>query len=454
MSRPTIAVIGSGIAGMGAAWLLQRHYPVTLYEAAGRIGGHTNTVEVDDPRGPTPVDTGFIVHNRRNYPHLCALFDTLGVATQPGEMSFAVSVDGGRLEYSGTNLNGLFGQRSNLARPGFHRMLFDIARFNRTAKRLAWEGGDESEALEAFLARLKLGADFRDHYLLPMAAAIWSCPTRSMLAFPAVSLARFFDNHGLLNLQDRPQWRTVTGGSAAYVRALTAPYAEGIRLASPVARVLSEADGVRVIEADGSARRFDQVVIAAHADEARRMLPASDRRAALLASFRYQANRAVLHSDRALMPRRGRVWSSWNYLASSCTRPGDGDPGVSVTYWMNLLQRLDCERDYFVSLNPLEEPARRDVIAEFDYSHPVFDAAAMAAQRRLPALNGERGIWLAGSYLGYGFHEDALRSAVDVARRLGAAPPWDGDHDRETSFVPEVPAALDRAARVAVQAPA
>lgn len=444
MHQSRIAVVGTGIAGMASAWLLSRHHEVTVYEAEGRIGGHTNTVLVDDPAGATPVDTGFIVHNRENYPHLSALFRALGVATQPGEMSFAVSVDGGRLEYSGTNLNGLFGQRRNLARPGFHGMLLHIARFNRAARRLAREGGDPRESLGAFLDRLRLGQGFREHYLLPMAAAIWSCPTGAMLDFPALSLARFYDNHGLLSLNDRPQWYTVSGGSVEYVRAITAPYANAIRRAAPVVRVETHAGGVRVVEESGASESYDQVVIAAHADQARNLLDARDPRQHLLASFRYQDNRAVLHHDPALMPRRRRVWSSWNYLSQSEV----GGNQVSVTYWMNLLQRLTCQRDYFVSLNPVREPDPRAVLAEFAYSHPVFDSEAMRAQETLPRVNGHGGVWLAGSYFGYGFHEDALRSALDVARRLGSAPPWDDASTLETQAVTGEDV-LDRAARVA-----
>lgn len=421
MQKPHIAVIGTGIAGLASAWLLSRAAEVTVYEADARVGGHSNTVTVDDPLGPVAVDTGFIVHNRSNYPQLCALFDALGVLTQPGEMSFAVSVDHGRLEYSGSSLNGLFGQRRNLLRPGFHRMLLDIARFNRAGKRLAREGGDERESLGAFLDRHRLGGAMREHYLLPMAAAIWSCPPATMLDFPALSLVRFYDNHGLLNINERPQWLTVTGGSARYVHAIMAPWARRLRLATPVTRVLAQpVGGVRVLDAHGGEQRFEQVVIATHADQARRILGDDDVRARLLDAFRYQQNRAVLHCDQALMPRRRRVWSAWNYLAHARQAPAR----VSVTYWMNLLQRLHAARDYFVSLNPLREPDSSQVIAQFDYSHPVFDAGAMEAQRRLPQFNGIGDIWLAGSYFGHGFHEDALRSALDVSARLGQPAPW------------------------------
>lgn len=424
MHTPRIAVIGTGIAGMASAWLLSRRCEVTVYEADSHVGGHSNTVMLDDPRGPSAVDTGFIVHNRLNYPQLSALFQRLGVATQPGEMSFAVSLDAGRLEYSGTGLNGLFGQRRNLLRPAFHRMLVDIVRFNRAGKRLAREGGDEAEPLGAFLDRHRLRDALRDQYLLPMAAAIWSCPPAAMLDFPALSLVRFYDNHGLLNLDERPQWRTVSGGSVQYVRAIMAPLADRLRLATPVTQVVAGNGTLRVLDARGGDACLDHVVIATHADQARRMLPDGDLRARLLGAFGYQDNHAVLHTDRALMPRRRRVWSAWNYLATG----GQAQQRVSVTYWMNLLQRLRCEREYFVSLNPLREPQAGTVLARFDYSHPVFDAAAMAAQTRLPEVNGQGGVWLAGSYFGHGFHEDALCSAVDVATRLDAPPPWSG-HD-------------------------
>lgn len=445
MHKPRIAVIGTGIAGMASAWLLSRRCEVTLYEADARVGGHSNTVMVDDPSGPCAVDAGFIVHNRRNYPQLSALFQTLGVATQPGEMSFAVSLDAGRLEYSGTSLNGLFGQRSNLLRPAFHRMLLDIVRFNSAGKRLARQGGDAAESLGAFLDRHRFDSAMRDQYLLPMAAAIWSCPPAAMLDFPALSLVRFYDNHGLLNLNDRPQWRTVSGGSTQYVRAIIAPLADRLRLATPVTQVVADNGTLRVLDARGGDECFDQVVIATHADQARRLLPHGDLRARLLGAFRYQDNHAVLHTDRALMPRRRRVWSAWNYLATSEQASEQASQQVSVSYWMNLLQRLHCAREYFVSLNPLHEPRADTVVARFDYSHPVFDAAAMAAQTRLPEVNGQDGVWLAGSYFGHGFHEDALCSAVEVATRLGAPAPW-SEH--------EAPRAQGARGRVASIAPA
>lgn len=444
--NPRIAVIGTGIAGMASAWLLSRRCEVTLYEADARAGGHSNTVMVDDPGGPCAVDTGFIVHNRLNYPQLSALFQTLGVATQPGEMSFAVSLDAGRLEYSGTSLNGLFGQRSNLLRPAFHRMLIDIVRFNRAGKRLARQGGDAAESLGAFLDRHRFGSAMRDQYLLPMAAAIWSCPPTAMLDFPALSLARFYENHGLLNLNDRPQWRTVSGGSTQYVRAIIAPLADRLRLATPVTQVVAGNGTLRVLDARGGEECFDQVVIATHADQARRLLPDGDLRARLLGAFRYQDNHAVLHTDRALMPRRRRVWSAWNYLATGGGQAAQqASQQVSVSYWMNLLQCLRCAREYFVSLNPLYEPRADTVVARFDYSHPVFDAAAMAAQKRLPEVNGQDGVWLAGSYFGHGFHEDALCSAVEVATQLGAPAPW-SEH--------EAPRARDARGRAASIAPA
>ena len=446
MSRPSLAVIGSGIAGLGAAWLLHRHFDLRVFEAEPRIGGHSNTVTVHDGHNELPVDTGFIVFNPVNYPNLTTLFERLDVPTAATDMSFAVSVDHGRLEYSGTNLAGLFAQPRNLVRPAFHRMLVDIVRFNRAARALARDSTLGAEMpLGDFLDALRVGHAMRDHYLLPMAAAIWSCSTAAMLDFPARSLARFFDNHGLLNINDRPQWHTVRGGSRAYIERLTAPFADCIERGDRVVSVQPGRGGVMVRTESGRRSRFDHVVIAAHADQALEMLSTpSDRQRALLSRFRYQSNRAVLHRDARLMPRRRRVWSSWNYLRDGQHQRADA---VSVTYWMNALQPLATRQDYFVSLNPLDEPAERLTDAEFEYMHPVFDAQAVAAQAALREIQGEGNVWLCGSYFGYGFHEDGLSSALEVAARLGVDAPWNVAGSRRAVAVDGHAAALPSAPR-------
>lgn len=420
-----VAVIGAGIAGLGAAYMLRRRRRVTLYERNDYLGGHSNTVEVALDGRRIPVDTGFIVYNERNYPNLTRLFAHLAVPTEPSEMSFAVSIESGvgraPLEYGGGSLGQLFAQKRNLVNPRFLGMIADILRFFSSARGLIDADADPVMSLGAFLARGRYGDMFVYDHLLPMAAAIWSCPLKTMLDFPALSFARFFHNHGLLSLSNRPSWRTVSGGSREYVRLLAMTLdAERLPAATKVSR---EGAGVVVRDVRGGSRRFDQVVVATHADEALALLdrPNPDE-TALLGAFRYQRNRAILHGDDRLMPRDRRVWSSWNYMAVGAR---DTERRVAVTYWMNLLQNINDAPPLFVSLNPIVEPRPERVHASFDYDHPIFDIAAIDAQKRLDRIQGLNRIWYCGSYCGYGFHEDGLSSAVAVARALGTAPPWE-----------------------------
>jgi predicted NAD/FAD-binding protein len=424
MNRPgqRIAVVGGGISGLGAALALGARHDVTVYEAESRPGGHSNTVEVAAGGRTIPVDTGFIVYNLDTYPNLIALFAHLGVATQASDMSFAVSADGGALEYSGTDINGLFAQRINLVRPRFLGMVRDVLRFYREAPGLL-VGPPSRQTLGEYLEQGRYGRTFVEDHLLPMAAAIWSCPTATMLGFPAVSFVRFCQNHGLLRIRDRPQWRTVTGGSREYVARLTAALAGHIRLSTPVAAIVRTADGAFVVDRDGHRDRFDQVVLATHGDQSLALLPDADpNERRILGAFRYAANRAVLHADPALMPRRRGVWASWNYLAGRSDR--DGERAVSVTYWMNRLQGLDPAVPLFVSLNPIREPDPRLVHAAFDYMHPIFDQGAMDEQALLPGIQGARRTWFCGAWCGYGFHEDGLTAGLSVAAALGAPAPW------------------------------
>lgn len=427
-----IGIIGSGIAGLASAWLLASRYRVTLIERNPYVGGHTHTIEVDEDGSRVPVDTGFIVYNEPNYPLLTRLFERLDVATRLSDMSFAASIGPGEIEYSGDNLGTLFAQPKNLLRPSYLRMLADILRFNRRCRALLQRGGFDGLTLGDFLKRERLGPAFRDHYLLPMAAAIWSCPTRTMMDFPVESLARFFDNHGLIRILERPLWRTVVGGSQAYVQKMTADIGPSNILHDPAVRVQrrsasrsngdEQARALTVDLASGASLAFDEVVLACHADEALAMIdrPTTDE-SALLGCFRYQANETFLHTDTRLMPRLRRTWASWNYLAS---RQSDGQQAVSVTYWMNRLQGLTTRKDYLVSLNPLQPPRAENRLAEMVYHHPVFDQRAMDAQQALHRLQGHDGLWFCGSYFGYGFHEDALASAVDTVARLGIDVGW------------------------------
>ena len=413
-----IAVIGSGISGLGCAHALRSDAHVTLYEAEPRLGGHTNTVDVTLDGMTYPVDTGFLVYNERTYPNLIRLFGELGVPTAKSDMSFAVSVLHGRrrIEWSGTDLNGVFAQRRNLASPRFLAMLRDILRFNAQATRLAsgQEAADPTLALGEFLDLHRYGEPFRQWYLLPMAAAIWSCPIETMLAYPVTTFVRFCHNHGLLQVNDRPQWFTVRGGARQYVRRIAAELHE-VRTADPVIEVRRDAASRRVIvrSRSGSAL-FDQVVMACHSDQAQRLLVDADSgERGIISNVGYQPNRAVLHTDARLMPALRRVWSSWNYISD-----GAPTPSVSVTYLLNKLQPLPFETPLLLSLNPTTEPQADSVIAAFDYTHPVFDRKAIEAQQRLPGVQGRRSVWFAGAWTGYGFHEDGLKSGLAVSAAI------------------------------------
>ena len=412
--RKKVAVIGSGVSGLSAAWALARGCDVTLYEAEGRLGGHSDTFDWDG----VGVDCGFIVYNERTYPNLTALFAHLGIETSASDMSFAVSVDEGDFEYSGGTLRGLVAQAGNVLKPRYWSMIKDILRFFREAPRDLARG--DLGTLSAYLDARGYGQAFRNDYLYPMAAAVWSTPAMQVGEFPAANFIRFNANHGLLNLVDRPVWRTVTGGSRHYVRRLAEALGE-VRAGAPVRGVRRVAGGVEVV-ADGAAQKYDDVVIAAHADDALNMLESpteAERRA--LGAFPYLDNVAVLHTDARLMPKRRAAWSSWNYLAS-----GEGDARrLTVSYWMNRLQPLPGRADVFLTLNPPWELPASAVLRRTRYRHPLFDAGAFAAQRDLWGLQGVGGVWFCGAYFGYGFHEDGLQAGLAVAEAIsGLKRPW------------------------------
>lgn len=416
-----IAVIGSGISGLAAAYFLAKRYAVTLFEAAPRLGGHTNTVDIEQNGHVFGVDTGFLVFNAHTYPNLIALFDELGVAHCDSDMSFSVSVEGGALEWAGTSLRTVFAQPRNLMSRSFLSMLADILRFNRQAQANLAVARGERHSLGTLLAAGRYGEPFCAHYLLPMAAAIWSTPSRDILSFPAETFLRFCLNHGLLQIFNRPRWHTVTGGARNYVRNIAARLTD-VRVATPVRGIRRGAAHVDVLTDSGS-QRYDAVVLATHAPQTLRMLDdATDDERAVLGAFRYQPNTAFLHRDTRLLPRRRRVWSAWNYL--DATRAGATSVAPCVSYLLNQLQPLPVTTPVVVTLNPPALPAPELEYQRFEYEHPVFDQAAIDAQARLPAMQGRGRTWFAGAWTGYGFHEDGLKSALRVAADFGCAPAW------------------------------
>ena len=411
-----IAVIGTGISGMTAAALLHERHDVTVFEANDYVGGHTHTVEVEVGDERRAIDTGFIVFNDRTYPSFCRLLGQLGVASQPTEMSFSVRCDRSGLEYNGTSLNGLFAQRRNLFRPGFHRMLRDILRFNREATELL-DRLPDGMTVQEFLDERRYSRAFADQYLLPMGAAIWSCPTETFARFPIRFIIEFYAHHGLLQIRDRPQWRVITGGSQQYVERLTSPYRDSIRLSTPVHAVYRSGPRV-IVESSRGREQFDQVILACHSDTSLRLLrDADDVEAALLQAFPYSRNRVVLHTDDSVLPRSRRAWASWNYHI-----PAQPEVRPTVTYWMNRLQRIESQYNFCVTLN--EEPAidPAQMLGTYDYSHPVFTAERGAAQRRHGQVIRRRGVSLCGAYWGNGFHEDGVRSALAVCTAFGVDP--------------------------------
>ena len=420
-----IAVVGGGISGLGAAWLLARKHEVSLFESAGYVGGHSNTVEIPLDGRPVPVDTGFIVYNEHNYPNLTRLFDALRVETVASDMSFSVSLGAGAFEYAGDAL-GFFAQPANLMRPDFWRLFRDLLRFYREAPQLADRHDLDRLTLGQLLTDGGYSDIFAHRHILPMAAAIWSSTLDDILAYPARTFVQFFENHGLFSLGERPRWRSVLGGSQSYVEALSASFRDRVHLATPIVAVRRTPAGVFLRDASGHEQGFDQLILATHADQALAILgqDASTEDRSVLGAFRYQENRAVLHRDPALMPRRRRVWASWNYL-------GDGDADtmgrIALSYWMNRLQQLDTRRDVFVTLNPVREPAPHLTHGEFVYHHPQFDRRALDAQERLPDIQGLDRVWFCGSYCGHGFHEDGLQAGFAVAAALGAPAPWASD---------------------------
>lgn len=416
-ARQRIAVIGSGVSGLSAAWLLSQSHDVVLYEADNRAGGHANTIDVP---GTGPVDTGFIVYNERNYPNFTAMMDHLGVQSIKSQMSFSASLDQGSFEYCGEGLGGLLAQKRNAFRPRFWTLLRDLLRFYREAPEVLDRPDLQQLTLDEYLRTQRYSQSFVDDHLLPLAAAIWSSSATDIRSYPLLAFVRFFQSHNLLQIWERPNWRTVRGGSRAYVNALLDRFQGELRLSTPVATIRRDAAGVTVIDDRGHGDRFDQVLIASHADQALGMLEApSASERSLLGAFGYTVNTAVLHADLRFMPRRKRVWSCWNYIAVDHAQSAHP---LCVSYWMNRLQSLPG-RDLFVTLNPPGDPEHE--IARFEYTHPLFDSNAIHAQENLWRIQGQNRTWYAGAHFGRGFHEDGLQSGLAAAEAMGALPrPW------------------------------
>lgn len=423
--RMKLAIVGSGISGLAVAHTLKDQADITVFEAGDYFGGHTHTVDITlpTPQGPVThgVDTGFLVFNERTYPNLINLFAELKVETAASDMSFSVKVPGAykgqTLEWSGTDLNSVFAQRGNLINPKFWRMLADVVRFNALCTRIAKEQREKDlqQPLSDFLRTHKFSEPFRDWYFLPMLGCIWSCPTDQMLQFPVATMIRFCHNHGLIQVTNRPQWFSVVGGARNYVDKILAGVHDK-RLNTPVRLIERDAQGVRIVT-DSQSERFDQVVIATHTDQALSMLrEPSPYERSLLGAIRYQDNRAVLHTDASVLPANPKTWAAWNYeRAVSSERESSR---VCLHYLLNRLQRIPFEQAVVVSLNPLQPIDPATVVGEYDYAHPVFDMAAIEAQKRLPLLQGQHHTWYAGAWTGYGFHEDGLKSGLQVGRSL------------------------------------
>lgn len=416
---PTVGIVGGGISGLTAAYALRDKAHVTLFEANHYIGGHTNTVDIEVEGQAVAVDTGFLVYNERTYPNLIRLFQELDVTTVESDMSFSVCLPELDIEWAGSNLNTVFAQRRNLLRPRFIRMLLDILRFNKEATALVADAGRanlfQSKAsmhLGDYLVQEKYSKEFRDWYLIPMAAAIWSCPTEQMLAFPVATFIQFCHNHGLLQVNDRPKWFTVKNGARNYVNRIL-PFIDEVHKGTPVLEVNPEAARPTVRTAAG-VHEFDHLVLACHSDEALAMLKGNEAQREHLKHIKYQPNVAYLHTDAKLMPKTRSTWSSWNYL-SDVLNP---QPSVSVTYWSNKLQPLPVDTPIFVTLNPIIQPEKSKVFREIHYSHPVFDVAAVQAQQALAGLQGLNNVYLAGAWMKYGFHEDGHTSGLNAASAI------------------------------------
>jgi predicted NAD/FAD-binding protein len=421
----TLAIIGAGVAGLGAAHFLHSRYDLTLFEQNDYPGGHTNTITVDEQGCPIPIDTGFMVYNEVTYPNLTRLFRELDVKTRPTSMSFSVRHQPSGIEYNGAGLNRLFGQRRNIASPRFWRLLMRMNRFNAEAIQALYDPAYSTYTIGRYVSERGYGDDFLNLFLVPMSSAVWSTPPDRMLDFPAVTLLRFFHNHGFLGLHTHHPWRTLEGGAKSYVAKMSAPWRSRVSLNSKAVKVSRAPGSVRVATADGAEARFDKVILASHADETLRLLadPTLDEQR-LLSQFQYQPNTATLHTDPSFMPRTRACWASWNYRID---QDPDGGARPSTHYWMNSLQDVSRRQNYFVSLNSHDRVEPGAILRRIDYHHPLFNLGAIAAQKELPGLNRlspDQTTYFCGSYFKYGFHEDAFTSGLECARAVTGEPIW------------------------------
>ena len=412
-----IAVVGSGISGLSLAWMLSQKYQVSLFEQNAKLGGHSNTVEIDYFGRPIAVDTGFIVFNHRTYPNLLKLFGHLGVACEKSTMSFGVKNYDTGLEYCGSSISGLFAQKTNLLKPSFWGMLRDIVRFNRKSRKaIEQQVLSENTSLSSYLETLKLGRGFTENYLYPMISAIWSCPLSEVQEYPAKTFLQFFYNHGLLTITNQPQWYTVSGGSKNYVQKLSQGI-EDIRLECKITKAYRREAGVVIEDSQGASYEFDQLILASHPDQSLALLKdASEQETKILGNIKYTQNTAILHRDPSHMPLKKKAWASWCYLASQKQQK------VSLTYWMNSLQNIDGKYPLFVTLNPFSAIKQESIFGIYNYEHPSFTLEAIAAQKQLPSIQGKGNIWYAGAWTGYGFHEDGLVSALRIAQHFKSVP--------------------------------
>ena len=438
-----IAVIGTGVSGLASSLILDKVADVDVFEKDTRIGGHSNTVDVTTPDGVIPVDTGFIVFNPKRYPNLIGMLDYLNVASEESNMSFALSLDGGRIEYEGSAM-GLVGQPANILRPSYWRMIIDLTRFYRNGMTAVYQG-DDNESLADFITRLRFSDAFVQYHLLPLGAAIWSCPAETMLQFPARSFMAFMENHQLLDFTGRPQWRTVSGGSRQYIKSILSRLKKPPRTGVHITGLRRHAGGVMLAIAGEGEIWYDRVVMAAHADQSMALISdASDAERDILGAFDFQPNIAVLHSDISQMPKRRRLWASWNYRTSSGKVGADIINGsekpdnLSVTYWMNRLQNIRQDVPLFVTLNPIDAIAEDKCHATFSYDHPVFDHKAIKAQKDLPSIQGQNGLYFCGAWTGYGFHEDGMASAVKIARAMQIDIPWQSPTQADITDLPTI----------------